>query len=147
MEQGITLKKMNEPEVMELISKSKGFYNTFLRANDNIKKLFIQLACESSIFSCNDNGYVKEMVETGYRLAKRYIRGRRIQNYCMFTISSEQKVIIDVRTDGLEIKSEIINLMNRGNCFSGGFEWYRFSIKSESELVEALKLIELCYKN
>lgn len=128
-------------------SKTKRFYKTFLIANENIKKLFIQLVCESSIFSCNDNGYVKEMSETGFRFAKPYSRDRKIQNYYMITISPEQKIIIDIRTDGLKITSDGLNLVNRGDCFNGGFEWYRFSIKNESELSETLRLIELCYKN
>lgn len=139
--------KMSELEVMKEINGSKKFSSTFSKANDSIKQLFIDLACESSTFSCNNNGYAKEMSETGYRLAKPYIRGRKIQNYCMFTITPSQKIIIDIRTDGIHISSESLNLVNRGNCFEGGFEWYRFEIGKASELPEALRLIEFCYKS
>lgn len=140
------MKEMNKAEVKEEIFKSKKFSNTFERANDDIKELFIKLACKSSIFSRNNNGYAKEMSETGYRLAKSYTSGRKIQNYCMYTISSSNKIIIDIRTDGINISSDIIKLINRGNCFNGGNEWYRFQITKESELSEALRLIEVCYK-
>jgi hypothetical protein len=141
------LRKMKESEIKLEITKSKKFYNAFLKANDNIKELFIQLALESSIYSCNDNGYVKEMTETGYRLAKPYYKGRKIQNYCMYTISADQKIIIDIRTDGIGINSTILNLINRGDCFNGGFEWYRFAIKDKDELLESLRLIAICYVN
>lgn len=39
------MNKMNEAEVMEEIFSSKTFSSTFSVANDNIKKLFIDLAC------------------------------------------------------------------------------------------------------
>ena len=85
------------------------------------------------------------MAETGYRLAKPYIKGRKIQNYCMYSISSNQ-ILIDIRTDGTPISSETLTLINRGNCFTGGFEWHRFKISKDSDLIETLRLIEYCYK-
>lgn len=87
------------------------------------------------------------MAETGYRLAKPYIKGRKIQNYCMFTIAPSQKIIIDIRTDDIHVSSESLYLINRGDCFNGGYEWHRFEISKTSELPEALRLIEFCYRN
>lgn len=54
------MRKMSESEVMKEIYNSKKFSNTFSKVNDNIKKLFIDLACESSIFSCNNTDMQKK---------------------------------------------------------------------------------------
>ena len=132
---------MSEAEVMVEISKASVFSNTYLKAHEDIKQLFKKLASESSIYSCNDKGYAKDMVETGYRLAKPYSTGRKIQNYCMFTILSNQ-IVIDLRTDRKPIPSETLDLVNKEDCFQGGFEWHSFRISKESELPETLRLIE-----
>ena len=138
------MRKMSEAEVMEEISRSSVFANIFSKTNEDTKQLFKKLASESSIYSCNDKGYVKNMAETGYRLAKPYSTGRKIQNYCMFTLLSNQ-IIIDIRTDLKPISSKTLDLVNRGNCFQGGIEWHRFRISEESDLPETLRLIEYCY--
>lgn len=135
------MRKMNEAEVMVEISKANVFSNTYSKANENIKNLFKKLASESSIYSCNDKGYAKDMAETGYRLAKPYITGRKIQNYCMFTVLFDQ-IVIDLRTDRQPISSETLDLVNKGDCFQGGTEWHSFRISKESELAETLRLIE-----
>lgn len=138
------MRKMSEAEVMVEISKASVFSNTYLKAHEDIKELFKKLASESSIYSCNKKGYAKNMAETGYRLAKPYSTGMKIQNYCMYSILSNQ-IIIDIRTDRKPISSETLDLVNRGKCFSGGDEWHRFRISKDSDLPETLRLIKYCY--
>jgi len=135
------MRKMSEAEVMVEVSKASVFSNTYSKANEDIKLLFKKLASESSIYSCNDKGYAKNMAETGYRLAKTYRTGRKIQNYCMFTILS-RRIVIDLRTDRKPISSETLGLVNKEDCFQGGEEWHSFRISNESELPETLRLIE-----
>lgn len=135
------MRKLSEAEVMVEISKTSVFSQTYSKANEDIKQLFKKLACASSIYSCNNKGYAKNMAETGYRLAKTYRNGRKIQNYCMFTILINQ-IVIDLRTDRKPISSETLALAIIKERFQGGEEWHRFRISNESELPETLRLIE-----
>ena len=135
------MRKLSEAEVMVEISKASAFSDSYSKASEDIKQLFQKLASESSIYSCSDKGYAKDMAETGYRLARPYRTGRKIQNYCMFTILSNQ-IVINLRTDRKPISSKTLDLVNKEDCFEGGFEWHRFRISKESELPETLRLIE-----
>lgn len=138
---------LSEEQVFKEISKFEVLSNIFHSCDESIRKVFVELVKESSLYSDNINGYAKQMKETHLRLAKHYTRGRRIQNYCMYTLEPKIKnIVIDVRTDGTPIESEELKLINRGNCFNGGFEWHQFNINDSKQLPEVLRLIKYCYE-
>lgn len=142
---------LNE-NIINFISESPTLKNMFNSAGKELRQLFLELIQETIEYSDNKPGksglYAKDMKETSFRFAKIYseAKGRKLQNYCMYTFSSANNCIyVDLRTDGINIKSEILNLTSRGNCFNGGYEWYRFIIRKKDEIVEAKCLISLVY--
>ncbi|NLP13175.1 MAG: hypothetical protein GX383_01535 [Clostridium sp.] len=131
----------------EEISKSSTFSNIFNKCSPDLQELLINLAVELSPYSCNEEGYVKNMTETSVRFEKPYLTGRKRQNYCMLTLRPKQKyIIVDVRTDGRPISSEILIPKNLGNRYNGGFEWHCFIIEDEREIEEAVRLVSKFYK-
>jgi len=119
----------------------------FHKCKQEMQYLLIELVVETSRYSCNQEGYVKNMKETSIRFQKPYFIGRRSQNYCMLTLQPQlDRILVDVRTDGKSIDSEILKLSHLGNRYSGGFEWHRFTVKKENEIEEAVRLISKCYE-
>lgn len=138
--------------IINFISESTILKNMFDNSRKELKELFLKLIQETIEYSDNKPGksglYAKDMKETSFRFAKIYpeTKGRKLQNYCMYTFSSSNNYIyIDLRTDDINIKSEILELINRGNCFNGGYEWYRFTIRKKDEITEARRLISVVY--
>ncbi|WP_242951245.1 hypothetical protein [Clostridium kluyveri] len=100
-----------------------------------------------SKYSCNKGSYVKNMRDTGFRFEKPYATGRKNQNYCMLTLKPQSNNIdVFVRTDGMPIDSQILELNNVGNKFNGGFGWYQFSVKNENDIAEAVRIAVILYK-
>lgn len=139
-------------DIIDFISESITLKNIFQISKDELKKLFIDLVYNTIDYSDNIPGksglYAKEMKETSFRFSKIYteVRGRKLQNYCMFTLSpSNQCIYVDLRTDGIKIQSDVFDLINRGNCYNGGFEWYRFIVRKKAEVAEAKQLINFIY--
>lgn len=87
------------------------------------------------------------MKDTGLRLEKPYTTGRRNQNYFMLTLRPKfNDIDVFVRTDGIHIDSKVIELNNVGNRFTGGWEWYEFSVKEEEDIPEAVRIASILYK-
>ena len=147
------MKKYNYEDIMNFISESNILQRLFEECNDSLKILFTTLIADTLPYSANEPGksglYAKEMEKTSFRLSKNYQgRGRKIQNYCMYTLRpTSEKIIVDLRTDGVLINSEVLHLDNRGNCFNGGCEWHQFEVKKMAEIYEAVRLIKYIYQN
>ncbi|MCH3964292.1 MAG: hypothetical protein LKE46_08435 [Clostridium sp.] len=123
------------------------FSNVFDKCSDYLQDLFFKLAIAVSEYSCNKKPYVKDMESIGFRLEKPYTTGRKSQNYFMLTLKPQFNVIdVFVRTDGVPIHSRILELDNKGNRFSGGFEWYEFSVSEEEDIPEAVRIASILYK-
>lgn len=133
--------------ILNEISESSVVSYIFNKCSQVVQELLIKLVTESSRYSCNQKGYVKNMKETSIRFQKPYLVGRRSQNYCMLTLQPQlNRILVDVRTDGKFVDSETLKLTNLGKRYNGGFEWYRFTVKSENEIEEAVRLISKCYE-
>lgn len=138
---------ITKERIVEEISGSSVVSNILHKCNQELQDLLIKLVNESSRYSCNQEGYVKNMKETSIRFQKPYLVGRRSQNYCMFTLQPQlNRILVDVRTDGKFVDSETLKLTNLGNRYNGGFEWHRFTVKRENEITEAVRLISKCYE-
>lgn len=138
---------LTKERLLEEISESSGFSTVFNSCSRELQNLLINLVIEISRYSCNREGYVKNMKETSIRFEKPYLVGRKNQNYCMLTLRPRlNQIVVDVRTDGKFINSETLKLINLGNKYNGGFEWHRFVVKDENEIKEAVRLISKCYE-
>ncbi|WP_123053476.1 hypothetical protein [Clostridium sp. JN-1] len=142
----------SKENIVDFISESITLKNIFSKSADELKELFLDLIGKTITCSDNKTGksglYAKEMKETSFRYSKIYLdaKGRKLQNYCMYTLSPAKNCIyVDLRTDGIGIQSEILDLINRGNCYNGGYEWYRFAIRKRDEIDEAERLIRFVY--
>lgn len=147
------MSKYTDDYVLKLIYESNTLKNIYDKSSDSLKLLFTSLIKETLPFSDNQRDkrccglYAKEMEETSFRLAKEYSgKGRKIQNYCMYTLRpSNEYIIVDLRTDGIHIESSILNLANIGDYYNGGREWHRFIVRNFKDLNEAVKLISKVY--
>lgn len=140
--------KITKEIILDEIESTSVFKNIFNKCNQELQDILVKLIIESSQYSCNRNGYIKNMENTGVRFQKPCSAGRKSQNYCMMSLNPRLKrILVDVRTDGRFMKSEILGLNNLGNRYSGGFEWHRFAVKVEEEIEEAVRLIKECYED
>ncbi len=138
---------ISKDTILKEISSNNHFADVFFRCNGDLRDLFLNLVSKSSYYSCNNGDYIKNMARTSVRLSKPYSTGRRSQNYCMFTLNTKQNgILVDVRTDGKLIESKSFNLINIGNRYNGGFEWYRFSVRNNDDIEEAINIISKCYE-
>jgi len=75
-----------------------GFSTVFNSCSRELQNLLINLVIEISRYSCNREGYVKNMKETSIRFEKPYLVGRKNQNYCMLTLRPRlNQIVVDVR--------------------------------------------------
>jgi len=119
---------LTKERLLEEISESSGFSTVFNSCSRELQNLLINLVIEISRYSCNREGYVKNMKETSIRFEKPYLVGRKNQNYCMLTLRPRlNQIVVD-------------------NKYNGGFEWHRFVVKDENEIKEAVRLISKCYE-
>gem|GEM_PF-574539 len=139
--------ELNKKGLLEEIKACKVFSSVFYKASEQLQDILIKFVIESSRYSCNKESYVKNMRETSIRFQKPYIEGRKNQNYCMFTLHPHlNRILVDLRTDGIILNSSQIEIANLGNYYNGGFEWIRFRVTKEEDIDEAIKLISQCYK-
>lgn len=133
--------------VLSNIANFCEFSKIFNKCSEKLQNTLLELIIKGSQYSCNKNDYIKNMKETSVRFQKPYSEGRRSQNYCMFSLQSGlNRIIVDFRTDGTMINSEILQIKNIGNAYSGGFEWHRIILQSEKEVDEVVRLISKCYE-
>jgi hypothetical protein len=139
--------KLSRERIENEIAEKPAFSNVFHKCSDYLQELFFELAIAVSEYSCNRKSYVKNMKDIGFRLEKPYTTGRKNQNYFMLTLKSQLNSIdVFVRTDGMPIDSQILDLDNVGNKFNGGSEWYEFSVKEKGDIPEAVRIASVLYK-
>ena len=139
--------KITRERILNEILSSSEVCNIFHKGTLDLQEVLLKLLIESSVYSCNENKYIRNMKETSICLKKEYTVGRKIQNYCMLTLKPEfNHILVDVRTDGIFLDSQTIELNNIGNKYNGGTEWYRFAINKQDEIEEAVRLISKCYE-
>ncbi|WP_270215377.1 hypothetical protein [Clostridium butyricum] len=139
--------KITRERILNEILSSSEVCNIFHKCTLDLQEVLLKLVIESSEYSCNEEKYVKNMKETSIRFQKPYLVGRRRKNYCMLTFQPQfNRILVEVRTDGIFIDSQTIELNNIGNKYNGGFEWYGFSINKQDEIEEAVRLISKCYE-
>ena len=139
--------KITRERILNEILSSSEVCNIFHECTLDLQEVLLKLVIESSEYSCNEEKYVKNMKETSIRFQKPYLVGRRRKNYCMLTFQPQfNRILVEVRTDGIFIDSQTIELNNIGNKYNGGFEWYGFSINKQDEIEEAVRLISKCYE-
>ena len=67
-------------------------------------------------------------------------------NFCLITLLvREQKIRIHIRTDGLLLKSSIIQVKKLPNHHYNGKEWVEIIISDDSQIDEAVRLIKQAY--
>lgn len=139
--------KITRERILNEISNSSVVSNIFYKFNTDLQDILLKLVIESSMYSCNEEKYIRNMKETSISFQKPYLVGRRSQNYCMLTLQPQfNRILVEIRTDGLFIDSQMIELNNLGNKYNGGLEWYSFIINSGNEIEEAVRLISKCYE-
>lgn len=139
--------KITRERILSEILSSSEVCNIFNKCTLDLQEILLKLVIESSDYSCNEEKYVKNMKGTSIRFQKPYLVGRRRQNYCMLTLQPQfNLIVVDVRTDGIFIDSQTIELNNLGNKYNGGTELYRFAINKQDEIEEAVRLISKCYE-
>lgn len=139
--------ELTKEDLLDEIKACKIFSNVFYKASEQLQDILIKLVVESSKYSCNKGSYIKDMRETSIRFQKPYIEGRKSQNYCMFTLHPQlNRILVDLRTDGIVLNSEQIEKVNLGSYYNGGFEWIRLRVNNEEDIDEAIELISQCYK-
>jgi hypothetical protein len=133
--------------IIKEISESDVVFNIYKNCSWELQDLLIKLVTEISRYSCNQEGYVKNMKETSIRFQKSYLSGRRSQNYCMLTLQPRlNRISVDLRTDDRFVESETLTLTKLGDRYNGGTNWHRFFIRNENEIEEAVQLISKCYE-
>jgi len=70
---------LTKERLLEEISESSGFSTVFNSCSRELQNLLINLVIEISRYSCNREGYVKNMKETSIRFEKPYLVGRKIK--------------------------------------------------------------------
>ncbi|WP_368490696.1 hypothetical protein [Clostridium sp. BJN0013] len=139
--------ELTKERIKNEMADCPNFYNVFYKCDDYLKKLFFKLTIDISKYSCNKGSYVKNMKDTGFRFEKPYTTGRKNQNYCMLTLKPQfNSIDVFVRTDRIPIDSQVLELNNIGNRFNGGFEWYKFSVRDEGDIAEAVRIASILYK-
>lgn len=148
MVEGCGQMQVSKDRLLKEISKKNRFSYVFDKCDRDLQELFLNLVTQGSYYSCNNGDYVKNMDKTSIRFEKPYTEGRKSQNYCMFTVQTGlNRILVEVRTDGRTIESPSLNLRNLGDRYNGGFEWHSFTVESEDEIAEALRIISKCYAN
>lgn len=128
--------KSNALQVYNLdLSKAPKFKSKYLKL-DETKKILLQTLIKKCSQFCHKH-FATDTPD--YRFANKV-------NFCLITLLvREQKIRIHIRTDGLLLKSSIIQVKKLPNHHYNGKEWVEIIISDDSQIDEAVRLIKQAY--